>query len=421
MSEVPKIVYERLRGTGTPDGAHPDSNLLAAFAEQALSAAERERVVQHLVQCAECREAIALSLPALEAAPELAREAVAPAARVSIARGRTWFAWNRLGWVGLAAGVLIAVGVFVMRPGGEKKVTEAQQRPAATVAPQTEKAEADKSPATRASSSEVTTTAENRPEAPAPPATPLRNEMKKLAVAAVAPKKELAPPPQVSAQSAGANPGHSLDKDVQGGLVAGASMPRPQSANETVEVTAEAPVNTETAQTTDTLAASEAAPVMRAKAARAQEAATSTAEVKQQVTVSNVQDLKVSGRNMSALRQPAPEATQSAAPAQWVVHGDKVQRSVDSDGRWATVFQHRNLLFVAASGIDVWAGGKNGDLFHSADLGATWTQVRPSLAGQTLADDVTHIEVHSPTQVVLTTSKNEAWSTTDGGKTWTRK
>ena len=418
MPEVPKIVYERLRGAAAAEGAHPDSNLLAAFAEQTLSAAERESVVQHLAQCKDCRAAVALSIPALEAAPELALEPLAPTARVRIATGRTWFAWNRLGWAGLAAGVLIAAGVLVMRPGGEKKVNEAQQRPAATIAPQVEKAEPDKSPATRASSSEVTTTVENRPEAPAPPAAPLRNEMKKLAVAAAAPKKEAVPPPQASAQSAGANLGHSLDKDVAGGLVAGASMSRAQSTAESVEVTAEAPLNTETAQTSDTLAGAGAAPVVRAKAARAQEASTSSADAKQQYAVSALQDLPTKGRDMAELQKAVPGAAQVVP--QWALRGDKVQRSLDSGARWTTVFHHHALVCAAALGADVWAGGKNGDLFHSADSGATWTQVRPS-AGEILHDEVTHIDVYSPGQVVLTTSTNESWSTTDGGKTWTKK
>ena len=60
MPEVPKIVHDRLRAglpTGTgPEGPHPDPDVLTAFAEQALSAAEREGVLQHLARCGDCRE-----------------------------------------------------------------------------------------------------------------------------------------------------------------------------------------------------------------------------------------------------------------------------------------------------------------------------------------------------------------------------
>ena len=75
----------------------------------------------------------------------------------------------------------------------------------------------------------------------------------------------------------------------------------------------------------------------------------------------------------------------------------------------------------AASGNDIWAGGSGGSLFHSPDAGVTWSQVHPSAQQQTLSDDVTHIEIHSPTQVILLTSNNQSWSTMDGGKTWAKK
>jgi hypothetical protein len=47
--------------------------------------------------------------------------------------------------------------------------------------------------------------------------------------------------------------------------------------------------------------------------------------------------------------------------------------------------------------------------------------VRPSINGQSLADDITSIKIFSATQVVLTTSKNESWSTSDAGVTWEKK
>src|ERR1035438_3382048 len=67
MTEVPKIVYDRLRAVlpdrAGPEQAHPEADLLTAFAEQALSATERDGVLEHLALCGDCREAIALALP----------------------------------------------------------------------------------------------------------------------------------------------------------------------------------------------------------------------------------------------------------------------------------------------------------------------------------------------------------------------
>src|ERR1700694_4729119 len=68
MTEVPKIVYDRLRAT-LPELAHPEADLLSAFAEQALSATERDGVLEHLALCAECRDVVALALPAADMAP----------------------------------------------------------------------------------------------------------------------------------------------------------------------------------------------------------------------------------------------------------------------------------------------------------------------------------------------------------------
>src|SRR5260370_16806372 len=68
MTEVPKIVYDRLRAA-LPEQAHPDADLLTAFAEQALSAAEREGVLQHLALCEDCRDVVALALPAADITP----------------------------------------------------------------------------------------------------------------------------------------------------------------------------------------------------------------------------------------------------------------------------------------------------------------------------------------------------------------
>src|ERR1700691_6281016 len=78
MSEVPKIVYDRLRAAqlrqafpddATPKPAHPDADLLTAFAEQSLTATERDGVLAHLALCDDCREVASLALPAADLVP----------------------------------------------------------------------------------------------------------------------------------------------------------------------------------------------------------------------------------------------------------------------------------------------------------------------------------------------------------------
>src|SRR5271166_1212510 len=113
MTQVPKIVHDRLRAalpsrTGT-ELAHPDADLLTAFAEQALSAVERDGVLEHLARCRDCRETVALALPAVDSvAAPIADDAGAVGATVSRppASPKRIFAWPTLRWAALAAGVV---------------------------------------------------------------------------------------------------------------------------------------------------------------------------------------------------------------------------------------------------------------------------------------------------------------------------
>src|SRR5437879_1403504 len=125
MTEVPKIVYDRL-GAALPEQAHPDADLLAAFAEQALSATERDGVLQHLALCGDCRDVVALALPAadLVAAP-IASETDGLQTTASRSRGphKRGFAWPTLRWAALAAGAVVATTVLLVHPGKLNQAT----------------------------------------------------------------------------------------------------------------------------------------------------------------------------------------------------------------------------------------------------------------------------------------------------------
>ena len=139
MTEVPKIVHHRLRAAMPAaellEQMHPEADVLTAFAEQALSAPEREGVLQHLALCGDCRDVVALALPATDL---LATDAIVRPQEVgeeesvvtvlagteAVTRsgnreGKSRFAWAGFGWgqmrwATLAAG--IAVAIFVVRP-----------------------------------------------------------------------------------------------------------------------------------------------------------------------------------------------------------------------------------------------------------------------------------------------------------------
>src|SRR5689334_12344765 len=118
MTEVPKIVHHRLRAQAASVPAHPDADLLAAFAEQALSATERESVLGHLALCGDCREAVALALPAVDAvASPNATAAGSPTtdSRAPFPKPRkAVFSWPSLRWAALAAGIAVAASMLLV-------------------------------------------------------------------------------------------------------------------------------------------------------------------------------------------------------------------------------------------------------------------------------------------------------------------
>lgn len=105
MQEISNSLRQRLRARPEPK-VHPDLDLLTAYIEQALPAAERSQVVQHLADCGYCREIVALSLP--ESQPE--QVAAAPAPR----RPVWWVPAYR--WAAVAATLAIAATLVIEKP-----------------------------------------------------------------------------------------------------------------------------------------------------------------------------------------------------------------------------------------------------------------------------------------------------------------
>jgi len=100
MQNLPNIVRDRLKVV-TP-ALHPDADTLTAFSERVLPDAERAVVVQHLAQCGECREVVALALPETETLQPILGST-----------GSRWLAWPTLRWASVAVGIaIISVGVF---------------------------------------------------------------------------------------------------------------------------------------------------------------------------------------------------------------------------------------------------------------------------------------------------------------------
>ena len=122
--KLPKPMLDALASAAKP-AEHPSSDLLTAFAEQSLTAPDKELVADHLGRCAECREVVFLANTAPEASePEdelvaaefrdapsrpVAPYAVAAMTSPAVVAKPRWWA-SRWVWATSAAAVCLVVG-----------------------------------------------------------------------------------------------------------------------------------------------------------------------------------------------------------------------------------------------------------------------------------------------------------------------
>ena len=120
-SPNPNIIGARLRVAAmTPPSAHPDADLLTAFAEHCLNEPERAKILEHLAQCAVCRDVVYFAQPEDDAALKPVQAPVQT----------HWFAGRRLQWAALAASLsMIAAVAIFLRTNPERM---AQYAPATT-------------------------------------------------------------------------------------------------------------------------------------------------------------------------------------------------------------------------------------------------------------------------------------------------
>ena len=440
LSNVPRIVHERLRAAAPekawPEGvsrAHPDPDLLTAFAEQALTPAERESVLGHLALCGDCREVVALALPAAESVPTSKTTAQADDARAVTARAvtagsvragsvrirpqRRWLAAPSLRWAALAAGIVVAGAIILTQSRKPNQPLEARhqvetaiQEPAATTAP--------KPVAPAQANSELASSAEFKPRQKIVESQ-LSAQLNRRALSKesrIVADLRTAPSGAAVAERALESPATQKDLFAYAAPASpSATSPPIPSAKETVEVTtAAAAINTE-----DALVArnEQALTISKAKAALP-----ATDEAAAPPKSAGMEMKKASAANLRSRADAVNLLQDATVAAQWQVASGALQRSLDRGATWQTSLRsERPLLCFAALGNDIWAGGKAGTLFHSTDGGATWTQINPSADGRSLSADVTRIEARSATEIILATSRGESWTTVDGGKSWVKK
>ena len=432
MEQLPKIVQQRLRGPAQP-GVHPDPDLLTAFAEKSLNDRERARVLQHLVECADCREVLSLAMPGIE-----------PALAPGPERSR-WLSWPVLRWGALAACVVV-VGAAVT-------LHYEHQEPLRSVA---EKVPA--APAELKLEDEVSRQPGQKLAANLPPPSP---ELGRDSGAAgkLAKQRAKSTDAGMMAEEAGAPAlAEEQDKKVQelsnnrlaavrsGDVPVGAvpaAAPAPSSAAKTAGMEGQVRARNDSLDYSSR-ASSEAVTVESATPAREMAAQTAERKAKDESRTNETQkEIQAAGGAGSAAALGDRKADRFSSPTaqggptahagglravnnlpRWTLSaGGALQRSFDSGKTWQTIPVAGNIVFraLAANDSDIWVGGAAGALYHSSDAGQHWTRITPVADGKPLSSDIVTVEFSDTQHGKLITADRETWSTSDAGNTWQRQ
>jgi len=353
---------------------HPDANFLAAFVEKTLTERERTQVLNHLAQCAECRELTALSLP----------RDVEVAQPVSLTARRWWSAWPTLRWGALAAALGAAAIVMVLHsyPLRRQKIAA--------------------HPAGAETKQRVTLMAAARPpvavEAKNIPTTPRAREISRGESATSAGPLSSPPPPAKPAFKPSVASEDTLKAEI--------------GAESQADATA-VPAKTESAAASQELNAAQAGGISAPRSTPPAPRAAASIRVGSRLTEPSRMAF---GGNLN--RAVAPVA------ALWSIStSGKLQRSQDSGRTWEEVRVDDAVTFraVLAMGRDVWAGGSA--LYHSSDGGAMWKRVNLSSGESPTTETIVSITSGSRDlqHITVRTESGEQWTTEDGGQHWQRQ
>jgi Photosynthesis system II assembly factor YCF48/Putative zinc-finger len=464
MTELSNLLRHRLGAQQDALGEHPDADLLTAFAERSLPLAERQQMLKHLSACADCREVLALSQSAV-LLPET--QAVLTPAAVPF--------WRRLftpafGLAGSIAAIAV-VAVLVLehpqqrevRPSSSQEAkasasipdqdTASKNAPAAQPAPQEQAGtarsiaglEAAKARNERvvasgqadlAGSISSKVAAQRNAAAPQPVLTAgvrkkdfLNNAFFETSEADVAAGGQpSAPPPQGYSSDA------TFKASVPGQITIFSDIPANTASNKSnMQILTPPPPR-------DRFGTRWGKTVVQGARGIFGRPPSSVPAIGANALASSAMDSKLSSE---IKRQPADAGAIAAAPkpeaaaglegteafsaramapgarmesAAWKVAGGKLLKASGSQWEEAYPGASFQFTFVNAHGSEVWAGGSDAALIHSRNGGETWESAR---LGEAASGFIVSI-VFLGNNVQVKTSDDQSWSSSDGGKSWTK-
>ena len=459
MSKLPHIVRERMRAC-QPE-THPDSDLLAAFAEQALPDRERLPLLEHLSVCSTCRDVLALaSVPAQS--PAFTTKDTADAQKAP------WFTWSVLRW-GAAAACVVIVGTAVLLNYNQRAASPKQLEAPAQYVPASPAAAPVPQPPGVSERRE-----DDLPTRAALPNADISDEL----------KKQMTPRRDASAQkdtrtleaygynspsgkeagiagkelSNGWHANRSNGAAVGGNVATGGApvllppVPAPAKPLQTPrnKEMQNLPLHGRTYSQYAQFSSGPVASIEVQSPSQAQSPQVQAQLVDAPTSADSDKKVEILGRakassgsssnalavapsdQLDRLQTSSPATQETTAKTKrrlfshsestrWNLSSDgQLQRSIDSGKTWQPVAAPPGAAFRALSynGPDIWVGGAAGLLYHSPDAGTRWELVKPSANGSSLSSDIAAIAFTDPQHGKITTSNGETWTTADGGQSW---
>jgi hypothetical protein len=114
-----------------------------------------------------------------------------------------------------------------------------------------------------------------------------------------------------------------------------------------------------------------------------------------------------------------PDSSAAAARPHWRINDAAQPQRSFADGVWQAVLpdEKSKMHVISVFNSNVWIGGENTALYHSADNGVTWKQITlPQKNGREHA--ITHIRFQTAQSGKAEAADGTNWTTKDSGATW---